>query len=118
MSALLLTSVGIYGVLAFTVASRTREIGVRMAMGATRGRVIGLVVREGMTWAVAGIVTGLAAASAAAGVIATLLFDVPARDPGTFATVGCAVALVALAACAIPAARAVRVDPTRAMRVE
>jgi putative ABC transport system permease protein len=118
LSALLLTSVGIYGVLAYTVASRTREIGVRMAMGATRGDVIGLVLREGMTWAAGGIVLGLIGAFAAARLIAALLFEVPARDPATLATVGSMVALVALAACAIPAARAVRIDPTLAMRTE
>ena len=116
--ALLLTSVGIYGVLAYTVASRTREIGVRMAMGATRRNVMGLVLREGMTWAGSGILLGLLGAFAAASVIATLLFDVPAHDPVTFATVGAVVALVALMACSIPAARAVRVDPTMAMRTE
>jgi putative ABC transport system permease protein len=118
VTALLLTSVGIYGVLAYTVASRTKEIGVRMAMGATRRSVIGLVLREGMTWAGIGILAGLTGAFAAAGLIATLLFDVPARDPVTFATVGSAVALVALMACSIPAARAVRIDPTTAMRTE
>ena len=117
-SALLLTSVGIYGVLAYTVASRTREIGVRMAMGATRWRVIGLVVREGMTWAGSGIVLGLIGAFAAARLIAALLFDVPARDPVTFTAVGCVVAVVALLACAIPAARAMRIDVTMAMRSE
>ena len=104
--------------LAYTVASRTREIGVRMAIGATRRNVMGLVVREGMTWAGSGIVLGLIGAFAAARLIATLLFDVPAHDPVTFATVGGAVALVALMACAIPAARAVRIDPTMAMRTE
>jgi putative ABC transport system permease protein len=118
VSALLLTSVGVYGVLAYTVAARTREIGVRMAMGATRRDVMGLVLREGMTWAGSGILLGLIGAFAAASVISTLLFDVPARDPVTFATVGGVVALVALVACSIPAARAVRIDPTMAMRTE
>jgi putative ABC transport system permease protein len=116
--ALLLTSVGIYGVLAYTVASRTKEIGVRMAMGATRRRVIGLIVREGMTWAGSGILVGLIGAFAAARFIAALLFEVPARDPVTFATVGGAVAVVALAACLVPAARAARIDPTMAIRTE
>jgi putative ABC transport system permease protein len=118
VSALLLTSVGIYGVLSYTVTARTREIGVRMAMGATRRNVMGLVLREGMTWAGCGILLGLIGAFAAASIIATLLFDVPAHDPVTFATVGTVVALVALMACSIPAARAVRVDPTTAMRTE
>jgi putative ABC transport system permease protein len=118
VSALLLASVGIYGVLAYTVTSRTREIGVRMAIGATRRRIMGLVLRDGMTWAGGGIVVGLIGAFAAARLIATLLFDVPARDPVTFATIGGAVALVALIACSIPAARAVRIDLTIAIRAE
>ena len=118
VSALLLTSVGIYGVLAYTVASRTREIGVRMAMGATRRNVVALVVREGMTWASGGILLGLIGAFAAANGIATLLFGVPAHDPVTFAVVGGATAIVALIACSIPAGRAVRIDPTIAMRTE
>jgi putative ABC transport system permease protein len=117
-SALLLTSVGIYGVLAYTVASRTREMGVRMAMGATRGSVIGLVLRQGMTWAAGGILAGLIGAFAAARLLSTLLFDIPARDLTTFGAVGGTVALVALIACSIPAARAVRIDPTIAMRTE
>jgi putative ABC transport system permease protein len=118
VSALLLTAVGIYGVLAYTVTSRTREIGVRMAMGATRRNVMALVVREGMTWAGSGILLGLIGASAAASGIATLLFGVPAHDPVTFVVVGGAIAIVALIACAIPAARAVGIDPTIAMRTE
>ena len=118
VSALLLASVGIYGVLAYTVASRTTEIGVRMAIGASRRRVIGLVLREGMVWAGSGILAGLVGAFAAARLLSTLLFDIPARDPVTFATIGGAVTLVALAASAIPALRAVRIDPTIAMRVE
>jgi putative ABC transport system permease protein len=118
VSALLLASVRIYGVLAFAVVSRTREIGVRMAIGATRRSVVGLVLREGMTWAGSGIVVGLIGAFAAARLIATLLYDVPARDPITFATVGGAVTFVALMASAIPAIRAVHIDPTIAMRSE
>ena len=118
VSALLLASVGIYGVLAYTVASRTREIGVRMAMGASRRQVMALVVREGMAWAGSGILLGLIGAFAAASVIATLLYGVAAHDPVTFAVVGGAIALIALIACSIPAARAVRIDPTIAMRAE
>ena len=118
VSALLLASVGIYGVLAYTVASRTREIGVRIALGAARRQVVALVVRQGMTWASGGILVGLAGASGLAALMATLLFDVSARDPMTFAAVGAAVALAALAASTIPAARAVRTDPTIAMRAE
>jgi putative ABC transport system permease protein len=118
VSALLLASVGIYGVLAYTVASRTREIGIRMAIGATRRSVIGLVLKDGMTWSAAGILVGLIGAFTAATLIATLLFDVQARDPVTFVTVGGAVMLVALAASAIPAVRAVHIDPTIAMRTE
>jgi putative ABC transport system permease protein len=118
LSALLLASVGIYGVLAYTVASRTREIGVRVAIGATRRSVIGLVLRDGMTWASSGIVVGLIGAFAAARFIAAILFDVQPRDPLTFAIVAGAMASVALMACAIPAARAVRIDPTIAMRSE
>jgi predicted permease len=118
LTALLLTSVGIYGVLAYSVASRTREIGVRLAIGATRRRVVGLVVREGMTSAAAGIAAGLVGAFAAARLIAVVVFEVSARDPITFAVVGVVVGLAALTACVIPAGRAVRIDPTIAMRVE
>lgn len=118
VSALLLTCVGAYGVLAYSLASRTREIGVRMAIGATRTNVVGLVLREGMTSASSGILLGLVGAFAAANVLTRLLFDVHARDPVTFATVAATVALVALMACSIPAVRAVRVDPTTAMRAE
>jgi putative ABC transport system permease protein len=89
-----------------------------MAIGANRQRVIGLVLRDGMTWAGGGVLAGLIGAFAAAGLVATVVFDVPARDPATFTTVGGAVTLVALLASAIPAMRAVRVDPTIAMRTE
>jgi putative ABC transport system permease protein len=118
VSALLLASVGVYGVLAFAVASRTREIGVRIAIGATRQRVIGLVLRDGMTWAASGILLGLLGAFEAAGVVASLLYEIPARDPITFAAVGGTVALVALTACCIPAVGAARTHPTIAKRTQ
>ena len=118
VSALLLASIGIYGVLAYSVAARTREIGIRMAIGASRRNVMVLVLRRGMTWAAGGILIGLIGAFAAARLIAALLFEVPARDSLTFATVGSAMALAALLACSIPAARALRIDPTTAIRSE
>jgi putative ABC transport system permease protein len=118
VTALLLASIGIYGVLAYTVASRTKEIGVRMAIGAAPRRVLALVLREGMTWAIGGVLVGLAGAFVAGSLVATLLFGVAARDPVTFATTGIAVTIVALLASAIPALRAVHIDPTIAMRAE
>ena len=89
-----------------------------MAMGAARGRVVRLVLRGGMTWAGGGIALGLAGAVAVSSVLANLLFEVPARDPITLAAVGTTLALVALAACYVPAARATRIDPTLALRSE
>jgi putative ABC transport system permease protein len=118
LCALLLTSVGIYGVLAFIVGSRTREIGVRMALGATPRQVLRLVLCEGMTWAGTGIVCGLIGAFVGVELIATLLYDVPLRDPLTLATAAVAIAIVALMACVIPAVRALHIDPTIAMRSE
>jgi putative ABC transport system permease protein len=116
--ALALASVGIYGVLAYFVASRTREIGVRIAIGATRQTVVRYVVGQGMRWAAGGIAIGLLGALAASRLIATLLFDVPADDPMTFVLATTAISLVAVMACAIPALRAVRIDPTVALRTE
>jgi predicted permease len=116
--ALLLASVGIYGVLAYSVGQRTQEIGVRMAMGAERWQVLLLVLRGGMTSAGGGIALGLAGAFALTRVLANLLFEVPARDPITFAAVGSMLVLVALTACYVPAARATRIDPTLALRIE
>ena len=116
--ALVLTAVGIYGVLAYMVTSRTREIGVRMAMGATRRDVMAFVVRQGMTWAVSGIGLGLLGAYVAAQAMATILVGVPSHDPLTFVTAGAGIAFVALAACAIPASRAIRINPMNAMRAD
>jgi putative ABC transport system permease protein len=116
--ALLIAAIGVYGVLSYSVTERTREIGLRMAMGAQRGNVLRLVVREGMLVALAGIGVGLAAAMAINRVLASLLYGVPERDPATFAVVAASLAVVALAACASPGFRASKVDPIVALRHE
>jgi ABC-type antimicrobial peptide transport system permease subunit len=114
--ALFLTAVGIYGVISYRVSQRTQEIGVRMAIGATRTSVVGLVLRAGMAWASAGILLGLLGAWSASRAIASLLFDVSAADPLTFAVTAWALAGVAGLACTAPAIRATRIDPVVALR--
>ena len=116
VAALLLTAVGIYGVISYGVGQRTQEIGVRMAMGAARTSVVGLVLRGGMTWAVGGIAVGLFGAWAVSRAIASLLFDISAADPLTFAVTALALAGVAGLACTVPAIRATRIDPIIALR--
>jgi putative ABC transport system permease protein len=116
--ALLIASIGIYGVLAYSVNQRTREIGVRMALGAQPADVLRLVVEEGMRVAVIGVAAGLAAAVVLSRAVASLLYGVSVRDPLTFTSVAAVLAAVALAACAIPARRASRVDPMVALRYE
>ncbi|RPJ81006.1 MAG: FtsX-like permease family protein, partial [Acidobacteria bacterium] len=116
--ALALAAVGIHGVLSYAVALRTREIGVRLALGAGAGRLVRQVVREGMVLAVSGLALGLAGALALTRVLATILFGVSPTDPFTFATVSLFLVLVALAACAVPAWRAARIDPVVALRAE
>jgi putative ABC transport system permease protein len=116
--AMLIAAIGIYGVLAYSVNQRTREIGLRMALGSPRAQVLRLIVREGMTVGAMGIVAGLAGALALSRVLASLVFDVPVRDPLTYVAVAAALALVALAACVIPARKASRVDPMVALRCD
>ncbi|HEY1264303.1 MAG TPA: ABC transporter permease [Terriglobales bacterium] len=116
--ALLLASLGLYGVLAYTVTQRTRELGVRMAFGAQPGDLLGMVVKSGIKLAVAGIALGTAGGLAVARLIASLLFGVEPTDILTFVTVGVVLFLAALAASYVPALRATRVDPMVALRCE
>jgi putative ABC transport system permease protein len=116
IAALLLAVAGIYGVLAGAVVERTREIGVRSALGATPGDIIGLIVGEGGRLSVIGIVLGLAGSLALTRYLRTLLFDVSTNDPLTLAAVTVLLGLVTLVACLVPAMRAARVDPSRALR--
>lgn len=113
-----LALVGIYGVLSYAVSRRTREIGVRMAIGAERGRVVGMVVRQGMVLAVLGVVLGTGAALGLSRFMESLLYGVAPRDPVTFVGVPVLFVLTALAACVVPAVRAARTDPATALRHE
>ncbi|HEX6809519.1 MAG TPA: ABC transporter permease [Gemmatimonadaceae bacterium] len=116
--ALALAAVGTYGVLAYSVAERRREIGIRMALGASEGGVLTLVLRQGMLLAGIGLVVGLAGALAVTRVVSSLLFGVQPTDPATFAAVGLFMLAVALVACVVPARRATRVDPLVALRLD
>jgi len=116
--ALLLAAVGTYGVVSFAVGERTREVGVRLALGAPPAHVFGLVVRQGMTLAAVAVGLGGLVALALGRVMENLLFGVGARDPLTLATVAIGLLLTAFVASALPALRATRVDPVRALRLE
>jgi putative ABC transport system permease protein len=116
--ALAIATVGIYGVVAYSVARRTKEFGLRMVLGAQGGDVLGLVMKQGASMVVIGLVAGLVTALALTRLMASLLFGVAPTDAATFASVTVLLAVVALAACYVPARRATRVDPIQTLRYE
>jgi putative ABC transport system permease protein len=116
--ALLLASVGIYGVMAYSVAQRTQELGIRMALGAQRSDVLKLILRHGLQLTLLGIAIGLAGSLALTRLISSHLFGVTATDPLTFLAVAAVLLIVAMAACLVPARRATKVDPMEALRHE
>jgi putative ABC transport system permease protein len=116
--ALVLAAVGIYGVMAYTVAQRTQEIGIRMALGARPMLVLGMVLKDGMALVGVGLAVGVIAALALGRLVASLLYGVSATDATTYLIIAGALASVALVAIVIPARRATRVDPMQALRSE
>ena len=116
--ALALAAVGIYGVLAYLVSQRTQEIGIRLAIGADRSQVLGMVLRQGLSLAAVGIVVGLIGAFALTRLMQSLLYEVRPNDPTTFVAVAAALLLIALVASFLPAWRATRVSPMIALRAQ
>jgi putative ABC transport system permease protein len=116
--ALMLAAIGTYGILSYSVSERRREIGIHMALGATRANVLGMVLGQGLRLTVVGLVLGLAASFGLTRLLQAQLFNVRPSDPATLASVAAFIALVALAACYIPASRATRVDPMVVLRDE
>ncbi len=116
--ALVLAAIGIYGLMAYSVAQRTQEMGIRMALGADRAAIRKLVVWHGMSLAVTGVVVGIGAAFGLTRLMASLLFGVKAWDPAVFVTVPVILSAVALLAVWLPATRASRLNPMQALRVE
>ena len=118
MLALMLASIGIYGVLSYMVGQRTKEIGVRMALGAQKLDVLRLVMKDGAQMTLAGIVLGVAGALGLTRLMGSMLFGVKPTDPLTFTVVAGLLIAVAMLACYVPAHRAMKVDPTEALRHE
>jgi putative ABC transport system permease protein len=116
--ALFLAALGIYGVLAYDVSQRTREIGMRSAIGASRGQIAGLILRQGIWKAGLGVVLGLVGAALLSSSMTSLLFNVPPTDPAVYATVSGVLIAVALLASYLPARRAARINPLIALRDE
>jgi putative ABC transport system permease protein len=116
--AMILAAVGLYGVISFTVSRRIHEIGIRLALGARPGEILRLITWQGMSLVMIGLAFGLAASFLLTHLMASLLYGVDPTDPLTFASVTALLVLVAFVACYIPARRAMRVDPTIALRCE
>jgi ABC-type antimicrobial peptide transport system permease subunit len=115
---LLLAMAGVYGVMSFSTGQRMREFGVRMALGAKRRDIVGLVVRDGLKLASTGVIIGIVVALPLTRLLRVLLFGITANDPVTFLWVSLALVLVAAAACYVPARRALRIDPVKALRAD
>ena len=114
----MLACIGLYGLLSYEVATRKRELGIRMALGAQKRHLLKLVVRHGILLSLAGVALGMAGAFAVTRFLAKMLYDVRPNAPETFVAVSALLLLVALAACGVPGLRAVRVDPLVAIRNE
>ena len=110
--------VGFYGVVTYAVAQRTQEIGVRIALGATRRQVVAIVLRQGISITLGGLVLGLAAAMASTQLMTTLLYEVTPTDPATFVTAIVTLVGTAIAACCVPAVKASLIDPMISLRCE